>query len=483
LAKTAPGAKQSEADIGNIRERCDKAPRRLSALLCKFATDMGADCGVPRAVAALLSQALPNGGRVAVAVSGGRDSIALLDAAARVGRDAAVELVAFHVHHGLSANAERWAQFCAQACAARGIPFTRRDVRITRRPRASVEAMARDARYAALADLARAHRVDAVMLAHHADDQAETVLLQLLRGAGPRGLAAMPAIASDRGVVWLRPLLDIARATLDAYVSAQALRYVDDESNTDPRYRRNALRESVLPALRAVAPGYPATLVRAARLQAESAALADALAALDARSAYDGGSLARSALRDLDAPRARNLLRWFLREQRLPAPSASRLAEMVSQLTRAADDARVALVHGGVTIGVHRGRIVVHRPVPSPYVHEWSGAHEVALPHGTLAFAPALGIGIARRHLAGARVTIRAGLPGERLHIAGRSRRAVADLLREAGIPAWDRVALPRIYCGESLAAVACAGVDAAFGAAPGEPAFTLDWHPQPRER
>ena len=435
------------------------------------------------AVATLLSQALPNGGRVAVALSGGRDSIALLDAAARVAPDAGVDLVAFHVHHGLSPNAERWAEFSVRTCAARGMPLARRNVTVAKRSRASVEATARDARYAALADLARVHRVDAVMLAHHADDQAETVLLQLLRGAGPRGLAAMPAIASERGVVWLRPLLDIPRATLDAYVSAHALDYVDDESNADRRHRRNALRESVVPALRAVAPGYPTTLVRAARLQAENAALADALAALDAHSACDGASLARSALRDLDASRARNLLRWFLREQKLPAPSASRLAEMLSQLTSAADDARVEITHGGAALGVHRGRIVVYRPAASPYLHEWSGAQEVALPHGTLAFAPATGIGIATRHLTAARITIRAGLPGERLRIAGRSRRAVVDLLREAGIPAWDRAALPRVYCGDSLAAVACAGVDAAFGAAPGEPAFTLDWHPRPRER
>ena len=436
---------------------------------------------VPRAVAALLSQALPDGGRVAVALSGGRDSIALLDAAARVAGDARVALVAFHVHHGLSANADRWAQFCADACAARAVAFARRDVTVERRPRTSLEAAARDARYAALAALAREHAVDAVMLAHHADDQAETVLLQLLRGAGPRGLAAMPSITTDRGVRWLRPFLEIARATLEAYVTTHALRYVDDESNADPRHRRNALRESDVPALRAIAPGYPQTLVRAARIQAESAAMQDALAALDARAAYDGASLARSSLRDHASPRARNLLRWFLREQRLRAPSAARLAQMLEQLTSAGDDARIALVHEGAEIGVHRGRVFVHRPAPAAYVHEWTGAREVALPHGTLAFAPALGSGIARRHLASARVTIRCGLPGERLRIDGRARRAVADLLREAGVPAWDRFALPRVYCGDALAAVACAGVDAAFGAAPGEPAFTLDWRPEPR--
>ena len=443
-------------------------------------TALGAGSDVPRAVAALLAQALPDGGRVAVALSGGRDSIALLDATARVAADVRIALVAFHVHHGLSANADRWAQFCRQTCDARGIAFVRSDVAVLRRPRTSLEAAARDARYAALAKLAREHAVDAVVLAHHADDQAETMLLQLLRGAGPRGLAAMPAVATDRDVRWLRPLLGIARESLETYVADHALRYVDDESNADPRHRRNALRAHVVPALRAIAPGYPQTLVRAARIQAEAFTLQHELAALDARSAYDGASLARSALRELTPPRARNLLRWFLHERRLAAPSTARLDQMLAQLTGAGDDARIALVHDGVELGVHRGRVFAHRPAPSAYVHEWTGTPEVTLAHGTLAFACASGSGIAQRHLASSRVTIRGGLRGERLTIDGRTRRAVADLLREAGIPAWDRFALPRVYCGEVLAAVACAGVDAAFGAAPGEPAVRLEWRPFP---
>lgn len=434
-----------------------------------------------RAVAGLLARALPDGGRVAVALSGGRDSVALLDATARVADQARIALVVFHVHHGLSANADRWAQFCRDTCAMRGLAFAQRDVSVARGSRVSLEAAAREARYDALAELAREHAIQAVMLAHHADDQAETVLLQLLRGAGPRGLAAMPAIGIDRGLQWLRPFLDIPRAALDAYVSRHALGYVDDESNADPRHRRNALRARVVPALRDIAPGYPRTLVRVARHQSDSAALQDALAALDARSACDSRSLDRTVLRNLDAPRARNLLRWFLREQHLAAPSAARLEQMLRQLSDSGDDARVALVHDGAEIGVHRGRVFVHRGAPESFVHDWTGTNEVALPHGTLAFAPALGSGIARRHLDSARVTIRAGMPGERLRIDGRARRAVADLLREAGVPPWDRMALPRVYCDGVLAAVACAGVDAAFDAAPGEPAFTLDWRPGPR--
>lgn len=438
-----------------------------------------ADAGaVTRAVADLVARALPAGGSVAVALSGGRDSSALLDAASRIAGDARITLVAFHVHHGLSANAGQWAQFCQGVCAAGGIAFASREVAIARRPRVSIEAAARDARYEALAALARENDVAAVMLAHHADDQAETVLLQLLRGAGPRGLSAMPAIADERGVRWLRPLLDIPRDVIEAYVAKQRLRYVDDDSNADPRYRRNALRESVVPALRPVAPGYPRTLVRVARLQAESAKLLDALAELDARSAFDGRSLDRAVLRALDAPRARNLLRWFLRRQRLAAPSAARLAQMLRQVTEAGDDSQVALVHDGIELGVHRGRVFAHRPAPLAYERPWRDGDPIDLPHGTLAFAPALGTGIARRHFDASRVTIRTGVPGERLRLDGRARRPVSDLLREAGVPAWERGALPRVYCGDVLAAVACAGVDAAFDARPGESAFALDWRP-----
>jgi tRNA(Ile)-lysidine synthetase-like protein len=180
--------------------------------------------GVGRAVADLLAQALPDGGHVGVALSGGRDSIALLDAASRVAHRAGIALVAFHVHHGLSPNADRWSLFCREACAARNVAFASRHICVPHDARVSVEAAARKLRYDALAALARTHAVDAVLLGHHADDQAETVLLQLLRGAGPRGLAAMPGIAVDRGVRWLRPLLGITREALDAYVARRGFR-------------------------------------------------------------------------------------------------------------------------------------------------------------------------------------------------------------------------------------------------------------------
>src|SRR5436190_2151646 len=196
---------------------------------------------VERAVAAWLATPLASRGPVAFALSGGRDSMALLDAGARALRERGREAIAFHVHHGLQAGADAWSAHCARECASRGVDYAERRVSVVRTPRSSVEAMARDARYAALRELARDNGVATIALAHHQDDQAETLLLQLGRGAGPAGLAAMPAEhVDDDGVAWRRPLLAVTRAEIAAYADARALRYVDDPSNGDTRWRRNA---------------------------------------------------------------------------------------------------------------------------------------------------------------------------------------------------------------------------------------------------
>ena len=432
------------------------------------------------AVRASLAHALPRGGRFAVALSGGRDSIALLHATLAVARDADWEVVAFHVDHGLSPNASAWAQFVCDRCDLCGVRCFVQPVRVERRPRESLEASARVARYGALNALARAHDVDAVMLAHQADDQAETTLLQLLRGAGPRGLAAMPLARFDGRIWWLRPFLTLPRATIETYVATFELAYIDDESNDDTQLRRNALRKAIVPLLGNVAPGYPHTLVRAAELQAEAALLADDLARIDAADAFDGTTLDRSALARLSQARARNLLRWFLHRHGVGAPSRSRLCDMLSQLVEAKVDARIDLAHAGARLGVHRDRIILHRASTDTFVTLWDGGKAVELPHGTLHLAATTGQGLATRYLTRGRVTIESGRRGERLALPGRaSHRPVADLLREAGVPHWERRSLPRIYVDDALAAVAPLGVDAAFAATAREPAVTPAWQPR----
>ena len=176
-----------------------------------------------------LAAHVPQGTPLAMGLSGGRDSVVLLDALATVAPSRGHTITAIHVHHGLSPNADTWAQFCADHCAALGIALVTRKVMVDHLPRTSLEAQARGARYGALADAARHISAPVVALAHHRDDQAETLLLQLLRGAGPHGLAAMPAMRKDiSGIAWWRPVLAVARAEIDAYARDQALAWIDD---------------------------------------------------------------------------------------------------------------------------------------------------------------------------------------------------------------------------------------------------------------
>ncbi|MEO8305866.1 MAG: tRNA lysidine(34) synthetase TilS [Betaproteobacteria bacterium] len=426
--------------------------------------------------------------RIAIALSGGRDSMVLLDALHRIAPECAVALCAVHVHHGLSTNADAWAQFCAAECAKRGILLDVQRVRIERKGGASLEATARTARYAALATAA----ADFVALAHHADDQAETLLLQLMRGAGSHGLAAMPRQrASTKGPALLRPLLALPRAALVAYANARSLAWVDDESNANTDVRRNFIRHEIAPRLAQAFPGYPATLARSAAHQAEGAKLADELAKLDAEGVVDadaarGATLDRAALIGLDARaphRARNLLRWFLRLHGLRPPSTARLAQMHHQLVHAAADARVRLPHGGAEVGIHRGRVVVHPPAVAPFALRWQGEVLLALPHGTLEFALAEGTGEARAALGRVDVTIRSRAGGERIRLGGdRPRQALKRVLHEAGMPTWLRDSLPLVFCGDALAVVPGVGVDVAFVAIANTAGYAVHWHPASRK-
>ena len=436
----------------------------------------GAVAAVHAALAAALAGHVTTGAKLAVALSGGIDSMVLLDAAHALRAQHLLELSAIHVHHGLSANADRWAAFCAGECAARSVPLATHRLGLVREPGSSVEAQARKLRYERLL----AADVDVIALAHHADDQAETLLLQLLRGAGPAGLAAMPELTPGRPAL-LRPLLGLARETLASYARARALAWVDDESNSDRRYARNFVRAEIAPLLRGRFPGYPDTLLRAAKHQAEAAALADELAALDAAGAVGADGLARARLAELSSARARNLLRWYLRREGLRAPSEARLAEMLHQLVAAADDARVRIVQDGAEIGRYRGRIAVHAPAGAGFVRVWHGESEVCLPGGVLAFEPTRGSGVSAAKVEGGSLTLRSRAGGERIRLAGnRPTRAVKKLLQEARLPAWERQSLPLVWSDDELVAVPGIGVAIAFQAAPDEAGWRIEWRPGP---
>ncbi|MEP6657708.1 MAG: tRNA lysidine(34) synthetase TilS [Betaproteobacteria bacterium] len=422
---------------------------------------------------------------IAVALSGGRDSMVLMDALARLRGILPFTLSAVHVHHGLSPNADQWAEFCAGECEQRAIALAIERVTISRRGGMSREAVAREARYRVLLRV----RADAVALAHHADDQAETVLLQLLRGAGPHGLAAMPVRQrNDRPPLLLRPFLHLSAAAIAACASARALRYVEDESNADTAIKRNALRHGIVPALRASFPGYPATLVRAARHQAEAAELLDALARLDADAiasddAMFGLALDRVAFAALAAAhgaRARNLMRWFLRQHDLAPPPSARLDAIMAQCLHARRDSRVAIRHDGAEMGMHRGWVVVHASaVVEAFAVRWKGEPALALPGGTLLFGGTQGQGLALDRVTAMPVWLRSRGGGEHLQLAtNRPRQSIASLLQTKGVPWWERSRWPLLWCGGEVAAVPEVGVDIGFQAGPGASGYLLRWVP-----
>lgn len=293
---------------------------------------------LPARVGAFLATRLPADARLCVGLSGGCDSIVLL----RVLADSpwAGQLSAMHVHHGLSPNADDWAAFCGDVCGEHEIPLKIARVTVPLNSPDGPEAAARTARHAALADCG----ADVLLLAHHRGDQAETVLFNLVRGAGVAGAAGIPVMRKVAGLTLLRPLLDISRAEIEAHARVQGWRWIDDESNVDQRYSRNFLRHAVLPGLTARFPAAEAMLAQAAGHFAEADELLGDLAALDWQAvAGDGDSAAIKALRTLPLPRLKNLLRWRLRELGWRAPVAARLDEFSRQLLSAAPDRHPSL--------------------------------------------------------------------------------------------------------------------------------------------
>jgi tRNA(Ile)-lysidine synthase len=283
------------------------------------------------------------------------DSTVLLDAASRVAKDAGLELSALHVHHGLSANADAWGDSCRLVCEAMGIPLTMQRVNVALGTGEGCEAAARVVRHKALAD----HPADWILLAHHADDQAETVLHNLLRGAGVRGAAAMP---ESRGRV-LRPFLGLARDVLLAYAQSRRLVWIEDESNADSRHTRNFLRKEILPRIKSRFPRAGVQLAAAAGRFSEAASLLDDLAVLDLRDSPPAFPLPLRLLRELPGTRARNLLRAMLTWQGVQAPGANRLGEFVRQVRTAGGDRHPRIDLARYALWCEAGRLHFRRTV------------------------------------------------------------------------------------------------------------------------
>ncbi|HEX2010885.1 MAG TPA: tRNA lysidine(34) synthetase TilS [Roseateles sp.] len=423
----------------------------------------------------------------AVAYSGGRDSTALLHVVARQAQALGLRVLALHVHHGLSAQADAWLAHCQRQCAAwvaQGLPIEFQYRRLIGRPASgqSTEAWAREGRYRALDEMARCAGADLLLLAQHRRDQAETLLLQALRGGGLAGLAAMPHAQWRDGLLWTRPWLAQPREAIEAYVRMHGLSHVEDDSNTDPRHARNRLRLAVWPALSGAFPESEAGLAQAASWAQQALALQRELADEDLHRLEDeAGRLDWQGLSLLSGPRASNALRAWL-QRRLGRPAPASLVQRV--LDEGAGRAACWPCEGG-QIRRYRGRLGFVPAagdalvlVPQALDLGRAGLYPVPLWRGRWQAEPVATGGLPVALLCRAELRARTGGEQFQCHAQGIP-RSLKKAYQSAAVPAWLRHG-PLLFADGQLLFVPGLGADARAIARPGEAQLTLRWLPDP---
>lgn len=415
--------------------------------------------------AALALPLLPQ--RIAVGFSGGLDSTVLLHLLCRLRAAQPFPLSAFHFHHGISPNADAWLAHCHAICEQWQIPFSFTRGRISPLPGASLEALARDARRAAFAAL----DVAVIALAHHREDQAETVMYRLARGCGVHGAAGMAGrSALDAGHTLWRPLLQESRPALLAYARLHGLSWIEDESNASLQFDRNFLRGEVFPVLASRFPQVSTQFARAAQRFAQAAHLLDELAAADAQPVATGWqTLPVARLQPLTILRQLNLLRWFLARHTLN-PSEKQLHLILAQLLTARDDTQPCLRLADREVRRFRGEVYVitRHPDPTPQKGACPAGRAWMPPGwaGCLTWTQAAG-GLDEAWLDDLELRPRSGGEVLRLRPGGPS-RPVKHLFQEASIPPWLRSRWPLLWRGDALLAIPGVGVQADFQAAQG---------------
>jgi tRNA(Ile)-lysidine synthase len=418
-----------------------------------------------------------------VALSGGADSAYLLAAVAQLGNCLRLPLRAVHVDHGLQDSAPVFRSACGAICRQLDVALTVVPVSVDARSGASVEAAAREARYAALAAILRDG--ECLLTAHHRTDQAETLLLQALRGSGSKGLSAMPVCrAFGRG--WhLRPLLKVERRELLEFGAELAITPVADPMNTDLRFDRAYLRQHIWPLIESRWPGAAASLSRSAAHLAEAQGLLDEVAAADVSRLRDGDALSVPALRALSVPRQINALRHWIFSAAAVPPSTARLTEAARQILDAQSDHLPAIVWGNFALRRYRDRLFLTAAEP-PRLAEamaWRADPNFRLDLGAglgeLRWEARSG-GLDAERLPDA-LSVRRRCGGETIKPAAHaSTQTLQHLCQAMGVLPWMRDALPLVFAGDALVAIGDLWLDARWCRPDGAPGLACVWQAAP---
>ena len=397
--------------------------------------------------------------RIAVALSGGLDSVVLLDTVCKAqAKNSLTHIYAFHIHHGLQKQADDWLIFCEKLAKKYKIHFDFRLLHLTgSQEQGNIEARARAGRYEALTDLCVEYGIEDLLLAHHQNDQAETVLLQLLRGAGVAGAAAMPSsrqLDSKQGKITLwRPLLDQSKKELEVYAKEHKLKWIEDLSNQDSKYRRNAIRKTIIPALEKIQPEAISNLARSAGLLAEAQTLLDRLAMQDGKTILLKNGIELKQLIELakkDLPAANNLLRYWLKTNGLTMPSQERLAAWWRDLNTVKAGAQLEWAHDEKSIRLWRGVLQIEGLKLGEWIFKTipSSSKTAGFPSLWVKEAQQKGLLTHKNRSGSEKIQIKANAP----------RKTLKNLFQEGDVPPWQRNA-PLLYINEELIAVAGVGL------------------------
>jgi len=430
-------------------------------------------------------KSLPPTPRYWIAYSGGRDSQVLLHAMAVLRGRYSANLRAVHVNHGLQSDAGIWSRHCEGYCGCQGIALTQVELKLERARGQSMEAVAREARYRAIEEVMGVGEI--LLTAHHQEDQAETVLLQLLRGSGPGGLAAMPTLAAFGPGFLARPLLAFKRSQLAAYALESSLTWVEDSSNENTGFDRNYLRHRVMPLIVQRWPSMAATLSRSARHCAEAQHLIEEAAVRDCGlvATQKAGVLSAPALLGLPGPRRRAVLRHWFRQLGFPLPDTVHLDRISREVLSSGPHRVPRVTWSGVEVRRYRGGLYAMPPLPVHAAEQrlaWDGASPLPLPSGlgTLRAQECMGSGIAARLWKNSRLSVGFRQGGERCRPAGRGHRhRLKKLFQEQGISPWQRDRIPLLFLDDQLALITGLCICEPFQAAPGEPGVKPVWNPE----
>jgi tRNA(Ile)-lysidine synthase len=414
---------------------------------------------------------------ILLGLSGGLDSCVLLHLLANMQTQLDFKLKAIHVHHGLSSSADDWLNFCKQKCKLLDIEFDAVKVKINEKGSLGIEGEARELRYEAI----KKKQKGVVALGHHQNDQAETLLLQLLRGSGLKGLAGMPEFDEERKF-W-RPMLNIKKELLEKYASENNIKYIKDESNEDINFDRNFIRKKVLPLIESRYPASIETISRSATNISEGHQINELLALDDSKNVMsdDGSHLLIENLNKLPNLRAINLIRWWLSFNDLLMPSKKNVEELFRQVKLIKKDTSLNLkISNDRSIRAFDDKLLIvsiMNDLPS-YHFKWAGQEEIELPNKSkLHFVKTKKGGLSLSKLGAKSLYIKSRTGGEKLKsFPDQPSRSLKYLFQKADIPHWERDQVPLVYANEQLVAVPNLGVQYEYQSKVGEVGYQIKW-------